>query len=148
MRIWGNQIRTLGSARSQCDDCGTNYRKGYLDGFIAAVELIFLIWFMGKDRSYNLLWDFWSRDLQAWRRDGGYFPPMYPDAARCVYCGSPAQQMDHVNPKSRGGSSDDDNLVPACAECNNAKNDMTPLEWHISKSLGRKVKLQKGFRHD
>jgi 5-methylcytosine-specific restriction endonuclease McrA len=36
--------------------------------------------------------------------------------------------MDHVIPKSRGGSSTWENLVAACFRCNNLKADRTPQE--------------------
>lgn len=37
--------------------------------------------------------------------------------------------MDHLIPLSRGGTSDKENLVPACKECNNQKRDLLPAEW-------------------
>lgn len=40
------------------------------------------------------------------------------DSYRCAYCGGPATTADHVIPVSRGGSSDDRNLVAACMACN------------------------------
>jgi 5-methylcytosine-specific restriction endonuclease McrA len=46
----------------------------------------------------------------------------------CAYCGGPAQTVDHVLPKSRGGASSWLNLVAACFGCNRAKDDRTPAE--------------------
>lgn len=48
------------------------------------------------------------------------------DGYRCVYCGrkgssTRALEMDHVEPRSWGGSTRPDNLVTACSECNNEK---------------------------
>jgi 5-methylcytosine-specific restriction endonuclease McrA len=43
------------------------------------------------------------------------------DQHTCAYCGKEATQVDHVVPVSAGGSQDMDNLVAACAPCNNAK---------------------------
>jgi 5-methylcytosine-specific restriction endonuclease McrA len=43
------------------------------------------------------------------------------DGYRCRYCGAPATTVDHVVPRSRGGSDDPTNLVAACARCNRAK---------------------------
>jgi hypothetical protein len=45
---------------------------------------------------------------------------------RCVYCGQKADQdhrlvVDHVEPRAEGGSSEDDNLVAACEDCNQGK---------------------------
>lgn len=49
------------------------------------------------------------------------------DAYTCRYCGrKPPEvtlEVDHVVPFSKGGSSDPDNLVTACRECNRGKSD-------------------------
>ena len=37
--------------------------------------------------------------------------------------------VDHVIPRSRGGTDDLENLVTACSACNLAKYDRTPSEW-------------------
>lgn len=36
----------------------------------------------------------------------------------CVYCGGPAVEVDHVIPHSRGGLTDESNLVACCRQCN------------------------------
>lgn len=43
--------------------------------------------------------------------------------ASCVYCGEPATTLDHVIPVAAGGTNDDNNLVPACGNCNSSKAD-------------------------
>lgn len=40
---------------------------------------------------------------------------------RCVYCGAPAEHVDHVIPRTDGGTDRFDNLRPACEHCNLAK---------------------------
>jgi hypothetical protein len=40
---------------------------------------------------------------------------------KCAYCGSPAQSLDHVKPRHKGGQNLSSNLVPACLECNQTK---------------------------
>jgi hypothetical protein len=45
----------------------------------------------------------------------------------CVYCGKPADSVDHIMPRSRGGSDTIDNLAPACMDCNRRKKDK--LDW-------------------
>lgn len=40
---------------------------------------------------------------------------------KCAYCGSPAQSLDHVKSKHRGGQNLSSNLVPACLKCNRTK---------------------------
>ncbi len=39
----------------------------------------------------------------------------------CQYCGAPAENLDHVVPKSRGGTHTWDNVVAACRRCNSRK---------------------------
>lgn len=51
------------------------------------------------------------------------------DNHECVYCGSKKQlTLDHVIPKSRGGSNNWENLVTSCFKCNSKKSNMTPDE--------------------
>jgi hypothetical protein len=51
------------------------------------------------------------------------------DGSRCQYCGSTDNlTLDHVIPKSRGGSSNWDNLITACKTCNSKKGDFKPEE--------------------
>jgi 5-methylcytosine-specific restriction endonuclease McrA len=39
----------------------------------------------------------------------------------CQYCGAAAENLDHVIPKSRGGTHTWDNVVAACRRCNSRK---------------------------
>lgn len=50
------------------------------------------------------------------------------DLQRCAYCAGPATTIDHVLPRSRGGTDSWENLVACCLRCNNAKGDRTPAE--------------------
>ncbi len=51
------------------------------------------------------------------------------DGHRCQYCGSSsALTIDHVLPRSRGGSHSWENVVAACNPCNSRKGDRTPEE--------------------
>jgi 5-methylcytosine-specific restriction endonuclease McrA len=45
------------------------------------------------------------------------------DGHRCQYCGARAESIDHVTPRSRGGSHTWENVVAACRECNSRKRD-------------------------
>lgn len=45
------------------------------------------------------------------------------DGHRCQYCGRPAENLDHVVPRSRGGLHDWENVVAACRPCNARKED-------------------------
>lgn len=50
------------------------------------------------------------------------------DERRCGYCGSDAQTVDHILPRSRGGTHTWNNLVAACRGCNTKKANRTPEE--------------------
>src|SRR5215472_16670090 len=50
------------------------------------------------------------------------------DSHRCQYCGSAAESIDHVVPRSRGGLHAWDNVVAACRRCNTRKEDRLPHE--------------------
>lgn len=39
----------------------------------------------------------------------------------CVYCGAPANGLDHIRPASRRGADDWENRAPACTECDQNK---------------------------
>ena len=48
----------------------------------------------------------------------------------CAYCRcNRATTLDHLKPKSKGGSSLRSNLVPACRECNHSKGSEPWLVW-------------------
>jgi HNH endonuclease len=53
------------------------------------------------------------------------------DNSTCRYCGEVDYPLecDHVVPVSRGGSSEDSNLVAACFLCNRSKRDLLIVEW-------------------
>lgn len=46
---------------------------------------------------------------------------------QCAYCGEPADTLDHVKPRHKGGATVTTNLVPACRPCNRRKGSE---EWH------------------
>jgi 5-methylcytosine-specific restriction endonuclease McrA len=54
---------------------------------------------------------------------------------RCHYCrrevGAGRLTLDHVVPLIRGGKSVRGNIVPACKECNSAKQSLLPWEWTL-----------------
>lgn len=58
---------------------------------------------------------------------------------RCHYCEkafAPEElTMDHIVPLSRGGKSSRGNVIPACKECNTAKNSQTPVELLLGKGV-------------
>lgn len=50
---------------------------------------------------------------------------------RCAYCGKRFKKLeiDHLIPLSAGGSSELDNLLPACSLCNRVKKDLSLEEF-------------------
>jgi len=49
----------------------------------------------------------------------------------CQYCGSAAENVDHVVPRSRGGLHVWENVVAACRRCNSRKENRTPAEANL-----------------
>lgn len=75
-----------------------------------------------------------------WKRRNGYISPsiiyrevgtrwkvLVRDNFTCQYCGAKAPEVhlevDHLIPKSKGGSDTIDNLITSCWECNRGKRD-------------------------
>ncbi len=54
---------------------------------------------------------------------------------KCAYCGAmdTPLNIDHIRPRSSGGSNRVSNLVLACVPCNQSKNDSSVKEWLASK---------------
>jgi 5-methylcytosine-specific restriction endonuclease McrA len=48
------------------------------------------------------------------------------DGWSCQYCGSQAENLDHVVPRSKGGTHTWDNVVAACRRCNSRKENRRP----------------------
>lgn len=44
---------------------------------------------------------------------------------KCVYCGAKAEEIDHVVPRSNGGTNSTYNLVAACRRCNEKKSNLS-----------------------
>lgn len=61
-------------------------------------------------------------------------------SGRCFYCGTTLRlqkrlhntvQWDHMVPLFRGGRNEDNNIAPACRECNTQKGTLTADEYHL-----------------
>ncbi len=50
------------------------------------------------------------------------------DEHRCQYCWGPAENVDHVVPRSQGGTHTWENVVASCRRCNSRKGGRTPKE--------------------
>jgi 5-methylcytosine-specific restriction endonuclease McrA len=53
------------------------------------------------------------------------------DGHRCQYCGTHAESIDHVVPRSRGGQHVWENVVACCKRCNSSKEDRMLSETHL-----------------
>lgn len=62
------------------------------------------------------------------RYRGAYYHALKADP--CAYCGEPAGSIDHIDPSSRGGTNEHDNLTGACSSCNSSKH-RKPLLRHM-----------------
>lgn len=54
------------------------------------------------------------------------------DAYECQYCAAPAENVDHVTPRSRGGQHTWENVVASCRRCNSKKENRLPAEVGLS----------------
>jgi hypothetical protein len=71
------------------------------------------------------------RDEKRWRLARAKVPP-----GPCHYCGAPdAGTIDHVIPRTQGGTHDLANLVRCCILCNSRKNNRTPEQWRAAAAL-------------
>lgn len=50
------------------------------------------------------------------------------DDHACQYCARPAENVDHVVPRSQGGTHTWDNVVASCRRCNSKKGGRTPSQ--------------------
>ena len=48
---------------------------------------------------------------------------------RCSYCGEKAEEIDHIIPRSNGGTNSTNNLTPACRSCNEKKSNLSLKEF-------------------
>lgn len=61
---------------------------------------------------------------------------MCRDRFSCAYCGDPADTVDHVVPRSRGGEHTWENCVACCSACNHRKADrlLVELGWSLHRA--------------
>ena len=74
---------------------------------------------------------------------GVRFRVLVRDNFTCVYCGrNPVEdgvklEVDHIIPKSKGGTDEERNLVTACRDCNQGKKDL--MSEHILRYLNKRL---------
>lgn len=70
------------------------------------------------------------------------------DGWTCQYCGSRSNlTVDHVIPRSKGGSSSWDNIVASCAPCNRRKGDRLPRQANMHPRRVPRVPRAEVFIH-
>lgn len=65
------------------------------------------------------------------------------DGHRCQYCDGPAESIDHVIPRAKGGPHEWENVVAACRDCNVRKRDR--LLHETSMTLRSTPRAPRGF---
>lgn len=69
------------------------------------------------------------------------------DDATCQYCARPAENIDHVIPRSQGGAHSWDNVVAACRRCNTKKGGRTPEQAGLVLTSRPKAPPRQGWVH-
>jgi hypothetical protein len=62
---------------------------------------------------------------------------------KCGYCDEPATSLDHIVPRFKSGSSNRNNLVPACRRCNANKASSPMEEWYREQEFFNEIRLQR-----
>jgi 5-methylcytosine-specific restriction endonuclease McrA len=62
---------------------------------------------------------------------------------KCGYCGEIATSLDHIIPRFKSGSSNRNNLIPACRRCNSNKASSNMEDWYKHQEFFSETKLQK-----
>ena len=62
---------------------------------------------------------------------------------KCGYCEELATSLDHVVPRFKSGSSNRNNLVPACRRCNTAKASTKMEEWYEQQEFFTQARMDR-----
>jgi hypothetical protein len=62
---------------------------------------------------------------------------------KCGYCEELATSLDHVIPRFKSGSSNRNNLVPACRRCNTAKASTKMEEWYQQQEFFTQARMDR-----
>ena len=62
---------------------------------------------------------------------------------KCGYCGEEATSLDHIVPRFKSGSSNRNNLLPACRRCNASKASMDMKHWFSQQEFYTEEKMKK-----
>lgn len=73
------------------------------------------------------------------------FKVLMRDGFKCRYCGKKSDEkqleVDHIIPRSRGGSNNLENLITSCFECNRGKRDKTLIESAPEVEISEQTKI-------
>ena len=69
----------------------------------------------------------------------------------CAYCGRTMHKgerltRDHLEPVSSGGTTTQDNIVPACSSCNSSKGAAEWREWYMKQSFFSQERMNRIFK--
>jgi hypothetical protein len=62
---------------------------------------------------------------------------------KCSYCGDEATSLDHIIPRFKSGSSNRNNLVPACRRCNTSKASESMETWYRKQEFFNQAKIDR-----
>jgi hypothetical protein len=62
---------------------------------------------------------------------------------KCGYCEDVATSLDHVIPRFKSGSSNRNNLVPACRRCNTSKASTKMEEWYQQQEFFTQARMDR-----
>lgn len=62
---------------------------------------------------------------------------------KCAYCEDAATSLDHVIPRFKSGSSNRNNLVPACRRCNSNKASNEVESWYSQQEFFTQARMEK-----
>jgi len=62
---------------------------------------------------------------------------------KCGYCGDDATSLDHIVPRFRSGSSNRNNLIPACRRCNTNKASAKIEDWYNQQDFFTQARMDK-----
>lgn len=62
---------------------------------------------------------------------------------KCAYCEEPATSLDHIVPRFKSGSSNRNNLIPACRRCNSNKASTEIETWYSQQEFFTQARMEK-----
>ena len=62
---------------------------------------------------------------------------------KCAYCEEPATSLDHIVPRFKSGSSNRNNLIPACRRCNSNKGSTLINDWYCKQEFFTQARMEK-----